>query len=85
MFPLLELPGPLTLQATFLRSASTLSTAKVQNPELEAELMGLSEDDLSLKCRRSGLSRKGDRAAQVGRCTPPQICRGISTVYSAQP
>eukprot|EP00891_Asterochloris_glomerata_P009463 jgi/Astpho2/9463/Aster-x1581 len=55
------------LQATFLRSASSLSTAKVQNPELEAELMALSEEDLALKCRRSGLSRKGDRVAQVQR------------------
>ena len=62
----------MTLQATFLRSASSLSTAKVQNPALEAELIGLSEEDLALKCRRSGLSRKGDRAAQVGWYMPPQ-------------
>ncbi|GAB4814277.1 hypothetical protein N2152v2_001323 [Parachlorella kessleri] len=49
--------------ATFLRGSSQTGG----NPELEAELEALPPEELEARCRRSGLSRKGGKAAQVSR------------------
>jgi hypothetical protein len=49
------------LQATFLRGSSSGAV----NEQLESELEKLDEEELETKCRRSGVSRKGGRQAQV--------------------
>ena len=53
------------LQATFLRPPP--AAAAPANAELAAELAVQRDEDLETRCRRSGLSRKGGRAAQVSR------------------
>ena len=50
-------------QATFLRG-STASDLP-DNPELRAQLEALSPEELEMRCRRSGLSRRGTAADQV--------------------
>lgn len=61
-------PEPLLMmQATFLRgSASGLE----EDAELAAELETLPDEELETRCRRSGLSKRGGRAAQISRCCP---------------
>ena len=59
-----EAPPPLP-QATFLRSGGDASAAV--NTALEAELEALGDEELELRCRRAGVSRKGGRSAQVSR------------------
>ena len=57
----------LMVQATFLRgSASRLDN----DAELAAELEALPDEELETRCRRSGLSKRGGRAAQISRCRP---------------
>ncbi|PRW57019.1 U2 snRNP-associated SURP motif-containing -like isoform X1 [Chlorella sorokiniana] len=53
------------LQATFLRSGGDASAPA--NSVLEAELEGLGDEELELRCRRAGVSRKGGRSAQISR------------------
>ncbi len=38
-----------------------------ENAELAAELEGLPDEELETRCRRSGLSKRGGRAAQLSR------------------
>jgi len=54
----------LRIQATFLTHDTS---AAVESPELRAELDGLADDALELRCRRAGLSRRGDRADRTRR------------------
>ena len=55
----------LMMQATFLRgSASGLE----EDAELAAELEALPDEELETRCRRSGLSKRDGRAAQISRC-----------------
>jgi hypothetical protein len=61
----------LRTQATFLRG-STASDLP-DNPELRAQLEALSPEELEMRCRRSGLSRRGTAADQVRR---PQATLG---------
>ena len=51
------------LQATFLEEAEK----KAENPTLQEELSALDDESLATKCRRNGLSRTGDRSAQIQR------------------
>lgn len=51
------------LQATFLEEAEK----KAENPTLQEELGALDDESLATKCRRNGLSRTGDRSAQIQR------------------
>ncbi|KAL4450080.1 hypothetical protein ABPG77_010749 [Micractinium sp. CCAP 211/92] len=53
------------LQATFLRSGG--ASGATHNSALEAELEALGDDELDTRCRRSGVSRKGGRSAQISR------------------
>ena len=46
------------VQATFLKPANQ---AVPENAALKAELDALGQDDLELRCRRSGMSRAGGR------------------------
>ena len=52
-------------QATFLTPPDT--SAAVESPELRTELDALADDALELRCRRAGLSRRGDRADRTRR------------------
>jgi len=52
-------------QATFLRSGGDASAPA--SSLLEAELEGLGDEELELRCRRAGVSRKGGRSAQISR------------------
>jgi hypothetical protein len=54
------------VQATFLRSP--IATAPPQNQALAAELAALGDEALDSRCRRSGVSSKGGREAQVCCC-----------------
>lgn len=62
------------MQATFLRGTSALSSKKVENPSLAAELEELDGDRLDTRCRRNGLSKKGGRDMQVRTCHLPIVC-----------
>lgn len=53
------------MQATFLRGKA--GDANAENLRLRAELEALDADSLAIRCRRNGLSRGGDRAAQIQR------------------
>ena len=57
-------PSPLP-QATFLRSGGDASAPA--NSQLESDLEGLGDEELELRCRRAGVSRKGGRSAQISR------------------
>ncbi len=52
------------MQATFLRGPAP---GVEENAELAAELEGLPDEELETRCRRSGLSKRGGRAAQLSR------------------
>ena len=51
------------MQATFLRGP----VAGEENAELAAELEVLPDEELETRCRRSGLSKRGGRGAQICR------------------
>jgi len=51
------------MQATFLRGP----VAGEENAELAAELEALPDEELETRCRRSGLSKRGGRGAQICR------------------
>ena len=53
------------LQATFLRGP--VAGLGEEDASLAAELEALPEEDLEMRCRRSGLSKRGGRAAQSSR------------------
>lgn len=61
------------LQATFLRSATTLDgrpmvgTESDIHPALVAGFAALTDEELELRCKHNGLSRKGGRQVQVAR------------------
>ena len=52
------------VQATFLRGPAA---GAEENAELAAELEALPDEELETRCRRSGLSKRGGRAAQISR------------------
>ncbi len=54
----------LMMQATFLRSSAS---GLEEDAELAAELEALPDEELETRCRRSGLSKRGGRAAQISR------------------
>ena len=58
------------LQATFLRASTGGGgdgEGAAPNEALDAELEALPDDELEIRCRRAGLSRKGGRGAQISR------------------
>jgi U2-associated protein SR140 len=73
---------PALPQATFLRGAG--AGANAPNPELEAEYEALGDEELELKCRRSGLTRRGGRAAQV-RATAGAGCAAAQRSAAQRP
>ena len=52
------------MQATFLRGPAA---GAEENAELAAELEALPDEEVETRCRRSGLSRRSGRAAQISR------------------
>jgi hypothetical protein len=66
----------LLCQATFLRGST--ASELPDNPELRAQLEALAPEELEMRCRRSGLSRRGTAADQVQRLlqSVPQSCFG---------
>ena len=59
----------LSLQATFLRGP--VPGLGEEDASLAAELEALPEEELEMRCRRSGLSKRGSRAAQSSRWGGP--------------
>ncbi len=55
----------LSLQATFLRGP--VAGLGEEDASLAAELEALPDEELEMRCRRSGLSKRGGRAAQISR------------------
>ena len=52
------------MQATFLRGPTA---GAEENAELAAELEAMPDEELETRVRRSGLSKRGGRAAQISR------------------
>ena len=57
----------LSLQAT-LHLRGPVAGVGEEDASLAAELEALPDEELEMRCRRSGLSKRGGRAAQISRC-----------------